>query len=137
MTGGGPFRLREGEWTDDTSMALCLGESLLICGDFDARDQMDRYRRWYREGYMSSTGRCFDIGNTVRQAIHSFEATGERSRGPSIPIRPETGPSCGSLLSLFTICQTLERPSRDRGTVPRRLTARPQLSMPASIWAVY
>ena len=29
MVGGGPFHLRPGEWTDDTSMALCLAESLL------------------------------------------------------------------------------------------------------------
>ncbi len=45
MTGGGPFGLRAGEWTDDTSMALCLGESLLACSGFDANDQMTRYRR--------------------------------------------------------------------------------------------
>jgi ADP-ribosylglycohydrolase len=85
MIGGGPFQLRAGEWTDDTSMALCLAESLLACGGFDARDQMDRYRRWYREGYMSSTGRCFDIGNTVRQALHTFESTGEPVSGPTAP----------------------------------------------------
>jgi len=29
MTGGGPFHLKPGEWTDDTSMALCLAESLV------------------------------------------------------------------------------------------------------------
>ena len=29
MIGGGPFRLQPGQWTDDTSMALCLAESLI------------------------------------------------------------------------------------------------------------
>ena len=29
MVGGGPFNLKPGEWTDDTSMALCLAESLV------------------------------------------------------------------------------------------------------------
>lgn len=43
MTGGGPFDLSPGEWTDDTSMALCLASSLLWAGGFDARDQMNRY----------------------------------------------------------------------------------------------
>src|SRR3954471_2852027 len=43
MTGGGPFRLAAGEWTDDTSMALCLAESLLERSGFEARDQMERY----------------------------------------------------------------------------------------------
>lgn len=65
MVGGGPFGLAPGQWTDDTSMALCLAESLIACDGFGARDQMDRYLRWYREGYLSSTGRCFDIGNTL------------------------------------------------------------------------
>jgi ADP-ribosyl-[dinitrogen reductase] hydrolase len=45
MTGGGPFGLNAGEWTDDTSMALCLAVSLIECKGFDARDQMDRYCR--------------------------------------------------------------------------------------------
>lgn len=29
MVGGGPFSLAPGQWTDDTSMALCLAESLI------------------------------------------------------------------------------------------------------------
>ena len=73
MVGGGPFRLKPGEWTDDTSMALCLAASLVEQDTFDPRDQMDRYLRWYREGYFSSTGTCFDIGNTVRGALERYE----------------------------------------------------------------
>ena len=85
LTGGGPFSLEAGQWTDDTSMALCLAESLLICQGFDPADQMERYLRWYREGYMSSTGSCFDIGNTTRAALTSFEGTGEPFSGPTHP----------------------------------------------------
>ena len=73
MTGGGPFDLAPGEWTDDTSMALCLAESLIESKGFDPVDQLNRYRRWMREGHLSSTGRCFDIGNTVRAALERFE----------------------------------------------------------------
>lgn len=72
MCGGGPFRLKPGEWTDDTSMALCLAESLIECRGFDAMDQLDRYVRWYQEGHLSSTGVCFDIGNTVRSALDEY-----------------------------------------------------------------
>jgi ADP-ribosylglycohydrolase len=82
MTGGGPFSLAPGQWTDDTSMALCLAESLIECGGFDPADQIRRYVRWYREGHLSSTGRCFDIGNTVRFALETFERTGEPFSGP-------------------------------------------------------
>ena len=45
LVGGGPFRLKPGEWTDDTSMALCLATSLLEKNSFDPKDQMDRYCR--------------------------------------------------------------------------------------------
>ena len=77
MVGWGPFELRAGQWTDDTSMALCLATSLLESGGFDPVDQMGRYLRWFREGYLSSTGRCFDIGGTTREALVRFERTGE------------------------------------------------------------
>lgn len=83
MIGRGPFGLAPGEWTDDTSMALCLAESLIAHGGFDARDQAERYLRWWREGYMSHTGRCFDIGNTVRSALSAFAASNEPMSGPA------------------------------------------------------
>jgi ADP-ribosyl-[dinitrogen reductase] hydrolase len=81
MTGGGPFRLPVGAWTDDTSMALCLADSLLACGGFDARDQMERYCRWWKAGERSSVGRCFDIGATTAQALRRFQQTGEPFAG--------------------------------------------------------
>jgi len=77
MVGGGPFGLEPGQWTDDTSMALCLAESLVERRGFDPVDQLERYVRWWRQGYLSSTGRCFDIGNTVRSALVRFEKTRE------------------------------------------------------------
>ncbi len=91
MVGGGPFGLAPGQWTDDTSMALCLAESLLECGGFDPRDQMERYWRWYTEGYWSPTGRCFDIGNTVHRALHRFRETGEPFSGSTDPFSAGNG----------------------------------------------
>lgn len=85
MTGGGPFNLQPGQWTDDTAMALCLATSLVERGGFDPYDQMRRYVRWYREGYFSATGQCFDIGNTVRAALERFEHSGEPMAGSTDP----------------------------------------------------
>ncbi len=85
MTGGGPFFLPPGTWTDDTAMALCLAESLLERNGFDALDQQTRYLAWYRTGYMSATGKCFDIGNTTRRALERFEQTGDPWSGPTAP----------------------------------------------------
>ncbi|CAF2480133.1 unnamed protein product [Rotaria sp. Silwood2] len=73
MQTGGTWGLKAGQWTDDTSMALCLAASLIVKGEFDPYDQFIRYKRWYKDGYMSSTGLCFDIGKSTRQAIIEFE----------------------------------------------------------------
>ncbi len=91
MVGGGPFHLKPGEWTDDTSMALCLAESLIECGGFDPGDQMRRYVKWHSEGYLSSNGRCFDIGGTVRAALDRFEQTGEPFSGSTDPYSAGNG----------------------------------------------
>ena len=83
MLGGGSFSLDPGQWTDDTSLALCLADSLIEKHGFDPVDQLERYLRWYREGYMSSTGICFDIGNTTWDALSRFERTHEPYCGPT------------------------------------------------------
>ncbi len=77
MVGGGPFRLKPGQWTDDTSMALCLAESLIEQKGFSPTHQLEKYVKWFREGHLSSTGRCFDIGNTTHSALQQFENTRE------------------------------------------------------------
>jgi ADP-ribosyl-[dinitrogen reductase] hydrolase len=91
IVGGGPFGLRPGEWTDDTSMALCLAESLLERRGFDPIDQLQRYVRWHRQGHLSSTGRCFDIGGTVASALRRFEQTGEAYCGSTDPYSAGNG----------------------------------------------
>ena len=99
MLGGGAFGLEPGQWTDDTSMALCLAESLVECRRFDAQDQLARYVRWYRDGHWSSTGACFDIGRTVHQALSAFEETGNPISGPT----HEFSAGNGSLMRLAPV----------------------------------
>lgn len=91
MVGRGPFQLAPGQWTDDTSMALCLAESLIERQGFDARDQAERYQRWAQEGHLSSNGRCFDIGNTVAAALRRFARTGEAYSGSPDPMSAGNG----------------------------------------------
>jgi ADP-ribosylglycohydrolase len=99
ITGGGPFGLKPGQWTDDTSMALCLADSLVERRGFDPVDQMSRYVRWWQHGVMSSNGECFDIGNTVRSALQSFMDTGEPYSGST---RSDTAGN-GSLMRLAPV----------------------------------
>jgi ADP-ribosyl-[dinitrogen reductase] hydrolase len=91
MIGGGPFALEPGQWTDDTSMALCLAESLIEKRGFDPKDQMDRYCRWWQEGYLSSTGTSFDIGVTIRRSLESYLRSGEPFAGSTDPFTAGNG----------------------------------------------
>jgi ADP-ribosylglycohydrolase len=85
LVGGGPFHLKAGEWTDDTSMACCLAYSLIKAGKFDAKDAMQAFSYWYRFGAYSPTGKCFDIGVTTRTAIDRYLATGDAIAGSTAP----------------------------------------------------
>ncbi len=96
MVGGGPFSLKPGEWTDDTSMALCLAESLVVKNAFDPVHQLETYSRWWLDGHLSVKGRCFDIGNATRGALARFK------RAPE-PFCGDTSPSAGGNGSLMRL----------------------------------
>ena len=81
IVGGGPFGLKPGQWTDDTAMALALGESLEAKGGLDEQDLLARFVDWRRNGTYSCTGHCFDIGSTTAQALARWERTGEAHCG--------------------------------------------------------
>ncbi|CAF1191951.1 unnamed protein product [Rotaria sordida] len=73
LESGGTWGLKKGQFTDDTSMALCLANSLIARRDFIPYDQLVRYKWWHEFGYMSSTGQCFDIGAATSQSLREFE----------------------------------------------------------------
>src|ERR1700722_9356794 len=85
---GGPHRLEAGEWTDDTSMALALADSIATAG-WDLNDQASRYVEWWKTGKYSVNGRCFDIGNATWSALSNYLmdkdalASGDRSESAS------------------------------------------------------
>jgi ADP-ribosyl-[dinitrogen reductase] hydrolase len=91
MTGAGPFRLKPGEWTDDTAMALALMDSLIAHPMLDERDLMDRFVSWHQQGTYSCTGRCFDIGITTRAALSRYKRTGDPMAGSTDPMSAGNG----------------------------------------------
>lgn len=84
MVGSGRFGLQPGQWTDDTSMALCLAAGLTECGEFNPRDQIERYVRWLREGYLSSIGVAFGIGRTTYRALATYVPGSDPYVGPTV-----------------------------------------------------
>ena len=99
MVGGGPFNLEVGQWTDDTSLAICLADSLIECGGFNPHDQMLRYVEWYKKGHNSVNGTCFDIGGTTANALDKFIVTGNPYSGNNM----NTSAGNGSLMRLAPI----------------------------------
>lgn len=89
---GGRLNMVKGEWTDDTSMALCLARSLIDRRGFDIKDQMTRYSRWLYEGYMSTRKESFGSGGTTRAAIKNFKESGNALSG--IPDPDKSGNGC-------------------------------------------
>jgi ADP-ribosyl-[dinitrogen reductase] hydrolase len=100
MAGGGYRGLPAGTWTDDTSMALCLAESLVARQGFDARDQLERYLHWLQKGHWSSTAFAFGIGHTVSRALARYELTGDPS---SSGLTEPMSAGNGSLMRLASV----------------------------------
>lgn len=92
LLGGGPFDLPRGAWSDDTAMALCLAESLLECNGSDPADQVRRYQRWQREGYLASTGQCVGITASVSRALATAQWSGKAHSGSHDPARLDKEP---------------------------------------------
>lgn len=69
---GGPHNVSVGEWTDDTSMSLALAKSLVEKRMFDADDIMNKFCLWFQQGKYCTRDKCFDIGNTIYDALNSY-----------------------------------------------------------------
>jgi ADP-ribosyl-[dinitrogen reductase] hydrolase len=121
MVGGGPFSLPPGEWTDDTTMALCLAESLLATGDVNQDDLMTRFRGWLEQGENTVPGKCFDIGRTTRAAIEKFIATGISAAGSQAASSAGNG-SLVRLAPLAIFCSKDAERARQLATKQSRTT---------------
>ena len=58
-----------GTWSDDGAQALCLLDSLLVCGRLDQVDFAQRMVNWYNQGYMAIDQNVFDVGITTASSI--------------------------------------------------------------------
>lgn len=99
MRGAGPFDLFPGQWTDDTTMALCLAQSLCESNSFSLSNQLSKYCKWYQEGHFSPTGILFDIGMTTRKALNNFE----KKKSPYSSSSAPSASGNGSLMRLIPV----------------------------------
>ena len=133
MTGGGPFNLPVGCWTDDTALSIGLGKSLVACRKFDPLDAARRFLAYYREGeYSSVPGTCVDIGITTRQALERFERSGNPYSGST----DENSSGNGSIMRLAPVAIfTLDATEADAVRIARdqsRLTHASEVCLSAN-----
>ena len=57
---GGNFDLMPGQWTDNTSMGMCIADSLIEKKKFEPKDIMLRLILWWKYGYNN----CFRLDNS-------------------------------------------------------------------------
>lgn len=106
---GGPRGLPVGQWSDDTGLALCLGESLVACHGFDTVDQMTRYQRFYERGKGWPQAVPLIAGNTLARALADFTATGNPYSGPTHVLAAGNGGLMRLLPAVLASHQDLER----------------------------
>lgn len=70
MTGFGHHNQPAGSWSDDTSMTLCVADSL--CRGFDLDDMMKKFSQWRSKHSYTANGVVFDIGRCCRRAINQY-----------------------------------------------------------------
>lgn len=103
---GGPWKenghiMKAGEWTDDTSMMLCLADSILIVKDIDVADLMIRFHSWWFRGYNSCTGHSCGLGGNIKKSIYSFDIN--KPHQILGGTNPDTDAGNGSLMRLAPV----------------------------------
>ncbi|MGG0381931.1 ADP-ribosylglycohydrolase family protein [Priestia filamentosa] len=71
VIGYGTYNQPPGTWSDDTSMTLCLVETLTENGS--PLDLMKKFVQYEENGYLTPHGKMFDIGIATVKAIRRFK----------------------------------------------------------------
>ncbi len=108
MVGYGTHNQPPGTWSDDSSLTLCLAESL--CKGFDIHDIANKFIKWLYEGYWTPYGETFDIGNTTYIAISRLKSgVNPLDAGP----KDEFSNGNGSLMRILPLSFYLEKMKKE------------------------
>lgn len=73
MRSDGSHNQPAGTWSDDSSLAFCLAESICQTG-INYEDQAKRFIGWLLRAEWTPHGEVFDVGNATREAILRLDA---------------------------------------------------------------
>jgi len=97
---GGKFNVAIGEYTDDTALALCLAQSLIDKNGIDQKDQLSKYLKWFKNGYMSANGRSIGCGKVTLRSLYRYISRNCAECGNS---RLTKGAGNGSLMRIAPV----------------------------------
>ncbi|MDX1959024.1 MAG: ADP-ribosylglycohydrolase family protein [Leptospiraceae bacterium] len=61
----------KGTWSDDSSLTLCLAESL--SRGYNLNDIANNFLKWFKTGFLTPDNKAIDIGNTVKEAMMKLD----------------------------------------------------------------
>lgn len=99
MRAFGTWRQPAGTWSDDSSLSLCLAESL--CSGYDLVDIGRRFLAWKDHAAWTATGTVFDIGATTKIALERLER--DPDHPASAGLKREEDNRNGSLMRILPI----------------------------------
>ena len=119
MIGYGSHNQPPGTFSDDTSLTLCLAESLT--NGFDLDDVAYKFTQWYDHSYWTARGEVFDIGETTREAITRLK----KGRQPDLAGGfGETSNGNGSLMRIAPLALfVLDKPIEIRYDVVKKVSS--------------
>lgn len=130
MRGYGTHHQPPGTWSDDSSLAFCLAETLATVG-YDVADAAQRFVRWQDETYWTAHGNVFDIGIATAEAL-------QRLRRGVAPAQAggkgEYDNGNGSLMRILPLVfATVDRPVAERFQATREISSVTHAHIRASI----
>lgn len=105
MIGYGTYNQPPGTWSDDSSMTLCLLDSL--AKGLDYKDIMDKFKAWLTEGKYTPYDEVFDVGVGTRKAINRFISGTEPIKCGGVQPRDNGNGSLMRILPLLYYIQPL------------------------------
>jgi len=109
MIGYRTYNQPPGTWSDDSSLTLCLADSL--CNGLNIQDIVNKFVKWLYEGYWTPHGEVFDVGNTTRTAIVRLKRrVNPLEAGPN----DEFSNGNGSLMRILPLAFYLEKRNKEQ-----------------------
>lgn len=121
-----------GTWSDDSSMAFCLAESL--CNGYDITNIANKFVKWYYDGYWTARGDAFDIGRSTLSVLHKLVCGADPTKSSNTDIDSNGN---GSLMRILPLVFYIYNKSYDERFKITKEVSSITHAHPISIWSCF